>query len=325
MKWFKHLSNARNDERLSRLEDKAGLEGYGFYFKILEIVAEVIDESNRCEVTYSLSRWGRQTNITSKKWLYLSSCCSDVGLMLVQRCSDDITVKITNLLKFRDNHTRNLQVTSKQDIDKYKEDKSKSKNKNNMSSCELDEGRNDVKTGITENVKTDIQDCSFSAHTDEVAPKEVKRNNGTNGSQKNDIQVVFDYWRKVMTHDKAKLDVKRTKEISTALKIGYSVEDLQAAILGCSLTPHNMGSNDSGQRYDGLSIILKNADQIDRFIKNSTNPPQQKSPNAIGAHYGGNGKSKYPTMDEIDTWGDYEPHKSEIESLKTVNGERVYE
>jgi hypothetical protein len=115
MKWFKHQSSARNDERLARLEDKAGLEGYGFYFKMLEIVAEIIDESDRHEVTYSLSRWGRQVNITSKKFVFLAQCCADVGLMIVQRCDNDYTVKIPNLLKYRDNHTKNLQVTSKQE------------------------------------------------------------------------------------------------------------------------------------------------------------------------------------------------------------------
>lgn len=122
MKWFKHQSNARNDERLSRLEDKCGLEGYGFYFKMLEIVAEVIDITDRHEVTYSLSRWGRQANISTKKYLYLVQCCADVGLMLIQRDADDMTVKIPNLLKYRDNHTKNLQVTNKQDKEEDKEE-----------------------------------------------------------------------------------------------------------------------------------------------------------------------------------------------------------
>jgi len=124
MKWFKHFSTARNDEKIARLEDKTGIEGYGFYFKMLEIVAEVIDETDKHEVTYSLSRWGRQTNITSKKFLFLCQCCSDVGLMNVQRHDDNVTVKIANLLKFRDNHTKNLQATNKQDkeVDKDKDE-----------------------------------------------------------------------------------------------------------------------------------------------------------------------------------------------------------
>lgn len=121
MKWFKHHSCARNDEKIARLEDKAGLEGYGFYFKVLEIVAEVVDASDKHEVTFSLTRWGRQTNITSKKFLFLSQCCADVDLMFVQRVGDDITVKIPNLLKYRDNHTKNLQATSKQEKEAEKE------------------------------------------------------------------------------------------------------------------------------------------------------------------------------------------------------------
>lgn len=133
MKWFKHTSTARNDERIARLEDKAGLEAYGFYFKMLEIVAEVIDATDRHEVTYSLSRWGRQANISTKKFVFLSQCCADVGLMLVQRCNDDMTVKIPNLLKYRDNHTKNLQVTSKQELE---EDKDKDKDKELSESVE---------------------------------------------------------------------------------------------------------------------------------------------------------------------------------------------
>jgi hypothetical protein len=128
MKWFKHLSTARNDERLSKLEDKCGLEGYGFYFKLLEIVSEVMDSTDLHERTYSLSRWGRHTNITSKKWLFLAQCCSDVGLITLsrcsddaltmpQRCSDDYIVKIPKLLKHRDNYTKNLQVTCKQEVE----------------------------------------------------------------------------------------------------------------------------------------------------------------------------------------------------------------
>jgi hypothetical protein len=74
-----------------------------------------------------------------------------------------------------------------------------------------------------------------------------------------------------MGHPNARLDDKRRKLIRNALKTGYAVNDLKTAILGCSYTPHNMGDNDRGQRYDGLHVIFKNADQIDRFINNAIN------------------------------------------------------
>ena len=92
-----------------------------------------------------------------------------------------------------------------------------------------------------------------------------------------------------MNHKKSILDAKRKKLINGALKTGYSVDDLKAAILGCSLTPHNMGQNDRNERYDGVHIIFKDADNIERFIANSITPPQ-KTPASATNSYRGNAK-----------------------------------
>ncbi len=73
-----------------------------------------------------------------------------------------------------------------------------------------------------------------------------------------------------MNHPRARLDDRRKTIINRSLKIGYSVGELKTAIDGCARTPHNMGQNDRGQVYDGLHVILRDADQIDRFIRNST-------------------------------------------------------
>ena len=110
MKWFKHETSARHSEKLAALEEKTGLEGYGFYFKTLEIIAGLMDETDRHEAEFSPTSWARQTNISTKKWLYLAQCASDVGLMIVQCGADVVSVKIPKLLKRRDNYTKNLQV-----------------------------------------------------------------------------------------------------------------------------------------------------------------------------------------------------------------------
>ena len=87
------------------------------------------------------------------------------------------------------------------------------------------------------------------------------------------VRDVFAFWQTTMDHPQARLDDKRKRHIRSALKMGYSVNDLKSAILGCSLTPHNIGFNDRNQRYDGLHLILRSADQIDRFIRNAKSPP----------------------------------------------------
>ena len=121
------------------------------------------------------------------------------------------------------------------------------------------------KNGIhQETIECDPKDCLAN----ESISKFKKDSLGTNT-----IQAVFDLWKTTLNHPEAKLDKKRKIIINNALKIGYTLEQLCEAIKGCSQTPHNMGCNDRGQRYDGLGIIFKDADNIDRFIRNFHSPP----------------------------------------------------
>ncbi len=100
------------------------------------------------------------------------------------------------------------------------------------------------------------------------------RATGTNPRKINpDILAVFEYWQNRTHHSKAKLDPKRNKAIKNALTWGYSVGDLCQAVDGCVATPFNQGQNDRGQVYDSLQTILKDADQVDRFMRNAVSPP----------------------------------------------------
>lgn len=96
----------------------------------------------------------------------------------------------------------------------------------------------------------------------------------TSQSTRDVVDEVFDYWRKCMNSPRSALDDKRRKAIKAALAMGYTPRQLCQAIRGCSLTPHNMGQNDRGEKYNGITLILRSADQIDRFIANDTAPPR---------------------------------------------------
>lgn len=113
---------------------------------------------------------------------------------------------------------------------------------------------------------------------EEEREKEVEqeRDSASSGLHPDDDPVIqiFLHWQRVMDHPKAILDPQRRRHIQAALKMGYSVEDLFRAVDGCSQTPHNRGQNDRGERYDGLHLILRSADQIDRFIRNAKKPPK---------------------------------------------------
>lgn len=150
---------------------------------------------------------------------------------------------------------------------------------------------NEIDTSLIDSHKYDRNDEETSLHTNitetitKTTPKITTlsvRNNGFANINSSIIsqtpeQAIFEHWKITMTHPHAKIDKTRSKLIKEALKLGYGVDDLCRAISGCAVTPHNMGINDKRQRYDGLHIILKNADQIDRFIGNYLNPPRQKT------------------------------------------------
>jgi hypothetical protein len=100
-----------------------------------------------------------------------------------------------------------------------------------------------------------------------------------------EIEQIFGYWQKRMESPKSNLDDKRRKAIKDALAMGYSPADLCKAIRGCSLTPHNMGQNERSQKYNGIALIFRSADQIDRFIANDTVPPRANGhANGVLAH-----------------------------------------
>lgn len=93
-------------------------------------------------------------------------------------------------------------------------------------------------------------------------------------SQESIAKKIFDYWKKVMNSPNAIYDSQRNRQIQNALSIGFSPQQLCQAIKGCSVTPFNMGENDRGVKYNGLEVILKNAEQIERLIRHYHYPPK---------------------------------------------------
>jgi hypothetical protein len=81
----------------------------------------------------------------------------------------------------------------------------------------------------------------------------------------NPVQTIFAFWQKVMASPKSALDKKRRVLIEGALQ-SYQPADICKAIRGCSKSPHNMGKNDRNTKYNGLNLILRDAEHIDYFM-----------------------------------------------------------
>ena len=106
MRWFKHMTHSFDDEKLSRLVDACGLEGYGFWWRVVEIVASFVDEKGHTSVTLPPKKWGSLLGISPKKFKSLAEFCRNFELLLIKNSENEFTVSIPNILKFRDEWSR---------------------------------------------------------------------------------------------------------------------------------------------------------------------------------------------------------------------------
>ena len=96
------MTRSWDDEKIAELVERAGLEGYGFYFRLLEIVAANIEEDSDAVVTYSLQRWSKLTAIFQPKVLKLCQVCSELDLIKFQLSANLLKVSIPKIFKYRD-------------------------------------------------------------------------------------------------------------------------------------------------------------------------------------------------------------------------------
>lgn len=81
-----------------------------------------------------------------------------------------------------------------------------------------------------------------------------------------EMHEVFDHWKMIMGHPRARIDAKRELAIKARLKDGYTADDLKMAIDGCAASAWHMGANDRETRFDSITLILRDADHVDRFM-----------------------------------------------------------
>lgn len=98
-------------------------------------------------------------------------------------------------------------------------------------------------------------------------------------SPEDPILVIFEHWCKVMDHPRAQLDFKRRRVIQGALKIA-TLDECLRAINGCATSDFHMarGEYKGRSRYDTLSLILRNRENIERFVEMA---PQTADPRAV--------------------------------------------
>jgi len=110
LRWFKHMATSSSDERLSEMKDIFGLEGIGFWWTLLEVIALQMDGKNqRYEAAYSLSVWARKVGCHHHKVSVFFKKFESVGLIDMSYDGSNgvgkLIIGVPNLIKYRDEYS----------------------------------------------------------------------------------------------------------------------------------------------------------------------------------------------------------------------------
>jgi hypothetical protein len=112
-------------------------------------------------------------------------------------------------------------------------------------------------------------------------PKDLKASARDSETRAN-VLAVFLVWQAAFS-PKAKLDKQRDARIRARLREGYSVEQLQQAIINARNDPHLMGET-NGQKYTGLKTLLRDAEQVERLMTLTSRPVAPAPRNGFRRH-----------------------------------------
>lgn len=94
-------------------------------------------------------------------------------------------------------------------------------------------------------------------------------------------QQVFNAWVEATGKARATMDAKRKRLIENALKL-YPLEDVLAAVRGWKNSPWHCGQNDRNLVYNGLDLLLRDAEHIERFRDLALQgPPRRSDPRSM--------------------------------------------
>jgi hypothetical protein len=91
-----------------------------------------------------------------------------------------------------------------------------------------------------------------------------------------DSDQVFEYWKETLRPKARVFDDETRESVEERLAEGFSVEDLKHAIDGCKASPHHMGQNDKGKRYDTLELICRDGGHVQQFLGYLERPAQSQ-------------------------------------------------
>ena len=119
---------------------------------------------------------------------------------------------------------------------------------------------------------------SFPASKASNLIKAIEEVSAGASSHAQEAKSLFQYWLSRMRKGPTcKFTQERRRAVIARLRDGYTPDQIRAAIDGCSLSPWNMGQNDSGKLFNDLELICRNGSKLESFIAQCNRPRTVRS------------------------------------------------
>lgn len=175
MKWFKHDTDSFTSEGVAYLISHTGFAGYGRWFRLLELVAFKMDATSKCSLEYPSEKWIKLLGLKKKKLYQFLKILEEKMNVQVEildsknlthyenkvkmnsKCFHNIIkISIPNLLKKRDNYTKDLQVFHQRLASRSISSINNSNIKDNTTSFEIRDINKKKKKSVKDNISITV-------------------------------------------------------------------------------------------------------------------------------------------------------------------------
>lgn len=112
MRWLKHLSMAHEDEKLSALLEEFGLEAFGMYWLLLELISSTMEKDSLVtSLTHSELKWSTNLHTSVRKLRKYLESMANLHLISIESIDNRLRINVPKLLKYRDEWSNRSGVT----------------------------------------------------------------------------------------------------------------------------------------------------------------------------------------------------------------------
>ena len=116
MKWFKHFTDASNDEFLVELEGVFGLEGYARWWKLLEAIGNQMDKTEKDSAAFTWQKWQTVLRGKQNKLETFLVHCENKRKLFRKQTGNVLEITCPKLLELRDDYTKKSGLKKKKTI-----------------------------------------------------------------------------------------------------------------------------------------------------------------------------------------------------------------